>query len=36
MTGIAEKPKQVHLIHGEVSAKQTFSEQLTQLGYSVF
>nr|BCN22465.1 putative ribonuclease [Vibrio mimicus] len=36
ITGIAEKPKQVHLIHGEASAKQTFSEQLTQLGYSVF
>ncbi|ENM5894848.1 MBL fold metallo-hydrolase [Vibrio mimicus] len=36
ITGIAEKPKQVHLIHGEASAKQTFSEQLTQLSYSVF
>lgn len=35
ITGIPEKPKQVHLIHGEASAKQAFAAELTQLGYSV-
>ncbi|KQB08145.1 MBL fold metallo-hydrolase RNA specificity domain-containing protein, partial [Vibrio metoecus] len=34
ITGIPEKPKQVHLIHGEASAKQAFAAELTQLGYS--
>lgn len=36
ITGIAEKPKQVHLIHGEAAAKQAFAAELTRRGYSVF
>ncbi|EKF9070128.1 MBL fold metallo-hydrolase [Vibrio cholerae] len=36
ISGIPEKPKQVHLIHGEATAKQAFAAELTQLGYSVF
>ncbi|MGL5653954.1 MAG: MBL fold metallo-hydrolase RNA specificity domain-containing protein, partial [Vibrio sp.] len=35
ITGIAVKPKQVHLIHGEAAAKQAFAAELTKLGYVV-
>ncbi|QIL85380.1 MBL fold metallo-hydrolase [Vibrio sp. HDW18] len=35
ITGIAEKPKQVHLIHGEAAAKQAFAAELTSRGYAV-
>ncbi len=33
--GIDEKPKQVHLIHGEPQAKQAFAELLRGKGYTV-
>ncbi len=33
--GIDEKPKEVHLIHGEQEAKQAFAQLLRDKGYNV-
>jgi len=33
--GIPEKPKQIHLVHGEQEAKQAFAELLREKGYEV-
>ncbi|WP_275946073.1 MBL fold metallo-hydrolase RNA specificity domain-containing protein, partial [Vibrio metschnikovii] len=32
--GIDQPPKEIHLIHGERSAKQGFAKALTEIGYS--
>lgn len=33
--GIADKPKAIHLIHGEPETQQRFAAELRQLGYHV-